>query len=135
MSNASHTKQTNTQQLLSCLKIILTQFLGGKKLHETEQKFHIMLISKSHVCLNLNKVGACSYNNEKRWYASPKRKLVNCCFESSQPPGIISGLKETFTKRHTVERTNKAEKRPEEQSEKTECCRENLWNEIQLKGP
>ena len=26
--------------------------------------------------------------------------------------------------------TNKAEIRPEEQSEKTESCRENLWNEI-----
>ena len=25
--------------------------------------------------------------------------------------------------------------RPEEQSEKAESCRENLWNEIQLKGP
>ena len=30
---------------------------------------------------------------------------------------------------------NKAEIRPQEQSEKTESCRENLWNEIQLKGP
>ena len=42
-------------------------------------------------------------------------------------------------KRYTVERTNKAtnakKKRLEEQSEKTESCRENLWNEIQLKGP
>ena len=34
-----------------------------------------------------------------------------------------------------VERTNKAEIRPEEQSEKTESCLENSWNEIQLKGP
>ena len=33
-----------------------------------------------------------------------------------------------------VERTNKAEIRPEEQNEKTESCRENLWNKIQLKG-
>ena len=31
---------------------------------------------------------------------------------------IISGLKETFIKRYTVERTNKAELRPQEQSEK-----------------
>ena len=30
---------------------------------------------------------------------------------------------------------NKAEIRPEEQSEKTESCQENIWNEIQLKGP
>ena len=48
---------------------------------------------------------------------------------------MISGLKETFIKRHIVERTNKAEVRPEEQGEKTERCREILWNEIQLKGP
>ena len=27
------------------------------------------------------------------------------------------------------------EVRPEEQSEKAESCRENLWNETQLKGP
>ena len=44
-------------------------------------------------------------------------------------------LKEIFMKRYVVERTNKAERRPEEQSEKAESCRENLWNEIQLKGP
>ena len=31
------------------------------------------------------------------------------CFEPSQPLEIISGLKETFIKRHIVERTNKAE--------------------------
>ena len=61
--------------------------------------------------------------------------LANCCFEPSQPLGIISGLKETFIKRCIVERINKAEIRPEEQSEKTESCRENLWNEIELKGP
>ena len=52
--------------------------------------------------------------------------LVIWCFEPSQPLGIISGLKETFIKRYIVERTNKAEIRPEEQSEKTERCRENL---------
>ena len=61
--------------------------------------------------------------------------VVNWCFKPSQPLGIISGLKETFIKRHLVERTNKAEIRPKEQSEKTESFRENLWNEIQLKGP
>ena len=38
-------------------------------------------------------------------------------------------------KRYIVERTNKAEIRREEQSEKAENCREDLWNEIQLKGP
>ena len=61
-------------------------------------------------------------------------ELVNWCFETSQPPGIISGLKETFIKRYIVKRTNKAEVRPEEESQKTESCRENLWKEIQLKG-
>ena len=38
-------------------------------------------------------------------------------------------------KRYITERTNRAEIRPEEHSEKTESCQENLWNEIQLKGP
>ena len=42
---------------------------------------------------------------------------------------------ETFIKRDIVERSNKAEVRPEEQSEKAESCRENLWSEIQSKGP
>ena len=64
-----------------------------------------------------------------------RQQLVNWCFEPSQPLGITSGLKETFINRYIVKRTNKAEMRPEEQSEKTESCRENLWNEIQLKGP
>ena len=36
----------------------------------------------------------------------------------SQPLWIMSGLKETFINRHIVEMTNKAEIRPEEQSEK-----------------
>ena len=59
------------------------------------------------------------------------------CFKPSQPQRITSGLKETFIKRYVVERTSKAEIeiRPEEQSEKVESCQENLWNEIQLKGP
>ena len=35
---------------------------------------------------------------------------------------------------YIVERTIRAELRPEEQNEKAESCRENLWNEIQLKG-
>ena len=49
---------------------------------------------------------------------------------------IISGLREAFVNRYIVERTNKAERRAEEeQSEKAESCRENLWHEIQLKGP
>ena len=61
--------------------------------------------------------------------------LVSWCFKPSQPQRIISGLKETFIKRYIVERTNKAEIRPEEQREKVENCGENLLNEIQLKGP
>ena len=60
---------------------------------------------------------------------------ISCCFKPSQPERVRSGLKETFIKRYIVERTNKAEMRPEQQSEKAESCRDNLWNEIQLKGP
>ena len=37
--------------------------------------------------------------------------------------------------RYVVERTNTAEIRPEEQSEKAANCRQNLRNERQLKGP
>ena len=54
-------------------------------------------------------------------------------FTPSQPQRIISGLRETFVGRYVVERTNKAEIRPEEKSETAEICWENLWNEIQLK--
>ena len=62
--------------------------------------------------------------------------LVSWCFKPGQPQRIISGLRQTFIKRYIVERTNKAEVRPEEQSDKAELnCRENLWIEIQLKGP
>ena len=45
------------------------------------------------------------------------------------------GLREMFVKRYIAERANEAEIRPEEQSGKAESCRENLWNEIQLKEP
>ena len=38
-------------------------------------------------------------------------------------------------KRYIVERTNKAEIRLGDQSEKAESCQEELWNEIQVKGP
>ena len=61
--------------------------------------------------------------------------LLVGAFKPSQPQRILSGLKETFIKRYIVERTNKAEIRPEEQSEKVERCWKNLWKEIQLKGP
>ena len=44
-------------------------------------------------------------------------------------------FRETFTKRYIVERTSKAEIRLGEQNEKAENCWENLWNEIQFKGP
>ena len=37
-------------------------------------------------------------------------------------------------KRYIVERTNEAELRPEEQRERAESCRKNVWNKIQLKG-
>ena len=60
---------------------------------------------------------------------------VSWCFKPSQPQRIISGLRETFTKRYIVEGINKAEIKQEEQSGKAESCRENLWNEIQLKEP
>ena len=66
---------------------------------------------------------------------SQKMELVSCCFKPSQPLWITSGLKETFMKKDIAERTNEAEIGPEEQSWTAESCRENIWNEIQLKGP
>ena len=62
-------------------------------------------------------------------------KFVSWCFKPSQSQRFMSGLRETLIKRYVVERTNKAEVRPEGQSEKAEICREDLWNKIQLKGP
>ena len=62
-------------------------------------------------------------------------KLVRWCFKPNQPQAIISELKETSIKRYIVERTNKTEIRPEEQSENVESRRKNLWNEIQLRRP
>ena len=44
--------------------------------------------------------------------------------------------RQTFIKRYTAETTNKAQnktKRREEDSEKAENCRKDLWTEIQLK--
>ena len=51
--------------------------------------------------------------------------LVNWYFMPIQPQRIISGFGETFVKRYKVKRTNKAEIRLEEQSEKVENCQEN----------
>ena len=59
----------------------------------------------------------------KRYIAETTNKLVCWCFEPSQPQRITSGL------------TNTAEMRPKEPSEKAESSRENLWNEIESKGP
>ena len=63
--------------------------------------------------------------------------VLYCLSENvaSQPLWIISELKETFMKRYIVEMTNQADIRQEGQSEKTESCWENLWNELQLRGP
>ena len=44
----------------------------------------------------------------------------------SQPQRIISGLRESFTKRYIVERTKDAEIKPEEPSEKAERSCENV---------
>ena len=47
---------------------------------------------------------------------------------------VVADYFKQTVQRHIVERTNKAEIRPEEQSDKAESCWENLWNEIQLRG-
>ena len=63
---------------------------------------------------------------------SPDGTLISA--SAAPAAGVVSGMKETFRKRYVVERTSEAEIRPEEESQKTGSCRENLWNEIHLKG-
>ena len=62
---------------------------------------------------------------------SPDGTLIS----ASAAPHCGEPFKETFRKIYIVKRTNEAEIRLGEQSENTESCRENLWNEIQVKGP
>ena len=58
--------------------------------------------------------------------------LISWCFKSGQPQRITSSLKETFIKRYIVEKTIKAEIRPEEQSEKAELSGEFMeWNTVE----
>ena len=72
---------------------------------------------------------------ESDYAVSTVSQLVSWCFKPSQPQRIISGLKETFIKRYIIARTNTAEIKPEEQSEKAENCWDNFCNETHLKGP
>ena len=69
--------------------------------------------------------------NASSQLSTSSAQLVSWCFKPSQPQRIISGLRETFIKRYKVERTNNAEIRLEEQSEKVKSCRENLWNTVE----
>ena len=55
-----------------------------------------------------------------------RRRSVSWSLKPSQPQRILSGLRETFLKNNVVERTYKAEIRPQEQGEKAESCRETL---------
>ena len=64
------------------------------------------------------------YTGESKVERELKKKKK--CFKRSQPQRNISWLTETVIKRYIVERTSKAELRPEEQSEKAESCRKNL---------
>ena len=59
-----------------------------------------------------------------------RKDSVGWRFKPSQPQRITSGLKDTFIKIcYIVEWTNRAERKPVEQSENAKSCRENLWNE------
>ena len=100
----------------------LSSFGLGKMLHLNSLTFFESIIPRPKTALYLPSLLFVYFISHWAW-------LVNWCFE------ITSGLKETFIKRYIVERANKAELRPHEQREKTDCRRENLWNEIQLKGP
>ena len=58
-----------------------------------------------------------------RFYGS-KENHIYSKLKPSQPHRIISGLRETLTKRYIVKRNTKADIRPENQSEEAEryCC-------------
>ena len=75
------------------------------------------------------------------WHESGSRSrtarvstLASGYITPSQQQRIISGLKETFIKRCIVKRTNKAEIRPEEQSETAKSCREKNGMTYSWKG-
>ena len=82
-------------------------------------------------------VSCCFKPRQPHRIISGLKELISWCFETNQPQRTTSGLglKETSKKRCIVERTNKAELKPEVQSQKAESCRENLWKTIQLKWP
>ena len=63
--------------------------------------------------------------------------LGNWCLEPSQPQKDYIRAEGDLHKEiySLVQRTNKAEIRSEEQSQKVESCRKNLWNGRQFKGP
>ena len=75
-----------------------------------------------------------SLEREGAHYPGLVSKLVTWCFKSSQQQKDSTRAEGDF-QRYTVERTDKAEIRSEEESGKAESCQVNLWNEIQLKGP
>ena len=61
--------------------------------------------------------------------------LLNRSHTKKKSKSLNKKIRETCKKRCISERTSKTEITPEDQSEKAESCWENLWNEIQLKGP
>ena len=71
---------------------------------------------------------------EKKKITFGTRKLVGA-LRPFNHKGLSQGWRRLSLKRWRVERTNKADMRPEEQSEKAESYRENLRNEIPLKRP
>ena len=73
-------------------------------------------------------------NLERQWKHINHFCLLVGAFSPVNHEGLItSGLRETFIKRCTVERTSKAEIGPEEQSEKAESCWDNLWKKNAVK--
>ena len=116
-----HSKRRPQRKRANCANGIVPLINRISKLQETDKK------KKKVYC-------AMDINYDSTPLTDLLQQLVSWCFKPSQPQRIISGLRDTFKKRYIVERTNKTEIRPEEQTEKAESCRENLWKEIQLKG-
>ena len=96
---------------------------------------------KERFLIGRNRAKRASYRGSPLFQATynlhtEKHKTINSTYRVSIRCGkLAEGLFSFFLKRYIVERINKAELRPEEYSEKAESCWENLWNEIQFKGP
>ena len=129
-----------------CTFLAVYRFFAAASMHLRLQTVLLHWLVRNCVKLStkLGNIKACTIIHQQLYYhycllrsiwRERERVLVSWLVFWPRQLGIISGLKETFIKRHIVERTKTAERGPEEQSGRTASCRENSCNEIKLKWP